>query len=202
MVTALLVWTCLTAEPAWRLAGEAAGGVRWYTRERPGEAVHELKATALLDAPTARVWAVLLDYESYVRTMPSTAEAKVLAREGATVAYVYTRYDVPILSPRDTIVRLEDETTDAAVARLLSWRATDAKDALMPPRPGVVRVRKNEGQWRLEPRDGGKRTFVVYTLFSAPGGDVPTFLVNQVNGVGVPTTLESLTKAALRRGAD
>ncbi len=198
MHSVLVLLSLLSAEPAWRLAGEAAGGVRWYTRARAGEAVHELKATALLDAPTAQVWAVLLDYESYVRTMPSTAEVKVLGRDGERVSYVYTRYDVPFISPRDTIVRLEDQTQDPSVARVLSWRATDVKDALQPPTPNVVRVRKNEGQWRLEPRDGGARTFVVYTLFSAPGGDVPSFLVNQVNGVGVPKTLDSLSAAARR----
>lgn len=199
MLSALALVSVLSAEPAWRLAGEAPGGVRWYTRERPGEAVHELKATALLDAPTAQVWAVLLDFERYVDTMPSTAEAKVLDRDGPAVSFLYTRYAVPVLAPRDTVVRLEDQTRDPAVARVLSWRATDAKDTLAPPKPGVVRVRKNEGQWRLEPRDEGRRTFVVYTLFSAPGGDVPAFLVNQVNGVGVPSTLESLTRAANAR---
>jgi len=194
MLHAVMVALALAAEPAWEPGGETASGVRWYTRAREGSALRELLATGVIDAPPADVWAVLLDFDGYTRTMPSTVKVKVLAAEGA-VHWVYTRYALPLVAPRDTIARMVSRAGEADGVWLLTWTAVSDLDALMPVEAGVVRLRTNEGRWRLESHDG-RTTRVTYQLFTDPGGDMPPFILNQFNGLGVPLTFESLQKAA------
>jgi len=187
----------LAGEPAWELGGETATGMRWYTRARsPGR---EVLATAVVDAPPADVWAVLMDFEGYPRTMPTTDKVKVLVSEGA-VHLVYSRYALPLVAPRDTIARMVSRVDVAGGVWLLTWKAVNDLDALMPVEPGVVRLRINEGRWRLEARDDG-RTRVTYQLYSLPGGDVPLRLVNEFSGLGLPATFDSLQRAARAHSA-
>lgn len=195
-VTTLALLLILHAEPGWTLAGsDRAFDARWYTRSVPDRPVNELKATGLIDAPLEQVHRVLLDFEGYARAMPSTAASRVLARDSERSAWVYLRYDVGVLSPRDTVVRMS--WSGEGDVRWLRWTAAGARDELAPVADGVVRLPVNEGSWVLEAR--GQKTFVTYQLLSVPGGAVPAFLVNSINGAGVPRTLEALERAA--RGA-
>lgn len=199
MVTALFLSLALSAEPRWHPAG-SAGTIHWYTRAREGQAVNELKATALLNATPEEVWSVLTDYPGWVKTMPSTDAAEVLARDGQGHALVYLRYVLPLIAPRDTLIEVTEQRTDAAW--VLSWQvAPESRDAERPKAKGVVRLRVNEGQWRLESREAGTKTFLTYQLLSAPGGDVPPFFINRVNTLGVPKTIESLERAIAARRA-
>jgi hypothetical protein len=184
-------------EPRWVPVGNAAG-VHWYTRARPGSEVNEIKVTALLDATPDEAWAVLADIEGWVETMPSTAAAEVLQRDEAGRALVYLRYVLPLISPRDTLIELTAQ--QGAQAWVIAWRAAaPERDVERPVAPGTVRLRVNEGEWRLEPREGGAKTFLIYRLLSAPGGSVPPFFVNRVNTLGVPQTIDSLRKAIVAR---
>jgi hypothetical protein len=179
-------------EPGWKPAGrDATCDSRWFTRARPGVEVHELLATGLVDAPLDAVFAALLDFDDYQRTMPATAASKTLERtDGA--AWVYLRYELSVIAPRESVVRMSWRRD--ATSASLAWSVDTSRDQLAPSAPGAVRVATNEGSWRLEPRDG--KTFVTYRLLSAPGGSVPVFLVNSINGVGVPKTFAALERAA------
>lgn len=197
LVLPLILSLVVTAEPRWEAAG-SANGVHWYTRARVGSAVNELKATVLLDATPAEVWAVLTDYPGWVKTMPSTDAAEVLSRDEAGHALVYLRYVLPIIATRDTLIELTEARTDAAW--VLSWvAAPEARDGERPKDDDVVRLRVNEGEWRLEPRADGQKTFLTYRLLSAPGGDVPPSFVNRVNTLGVPKTIAALQAAITAR---
>ena len=199
MGAGLLLSLVLLAEPRWEPAGHSAG-VHWYTRAREGVAVHELKATALLEATPAEVWAVLTDFEGWVKTMPSTDAAVVVARDAPGRTLLYLRYVLPVIAPRDTLVEV---TESVEAGRLvLSWKAApESRDATRQVTAGAVRLRINEGLWQLEPREGGTRTFVTYQLLSAPGGEVPPVFVNRVNTLGVPQTFEALQRAVQTRRA-
>lgn len=197
MLHLALLLSLTAAPPPWVHAGEA-GGVHWYTRQRDGVPVNELRATVLLDATRDEVWAVLTDYAGWTETMPSTQVAEVLDRPAPGRLLVYLRYALPVIAPRDALVELEETRDDAAWT--LTWHpAPDTLDAARPLPKGVVRLRVNEGRWRLEAREGGAKTFLTYELLSAPGGDVPPFFVNSVNTLGVPKTMDSLKRAIAAR---
>ena len=196
----LLVSIVLVAEPRWEPGGSSEG-VHWSTRAREGSPVRELQATALLDATPGELWAVLSDFEGWVKTMPSTDAAVVVARDAPGQTLLYLRYVLPLIAPRDTLIELT-ERADPDGRQVLSWKAApEARDVERPLQAGVVRLRINEGFWQLEPREGGAKTFVTYRLLSAPAGDVPAFFVNRANTLGVPRTFEALRVAVRQRRA-
>jgi len=200
MVLSFALALVTAQQVAWVPAGRGPGALRWYTREKAGSAVRELRATSLLPLPPALVWEVLTDFEGYVQTLPGTVEAKVL-RSDEVSADVYLRYVLPLISARDTVVQMRAEADPARGRWQLSWSSTENRDAPTPP-GDTVRLARNVGSWRLSSREDGKATFVEYELHSPPGGGVPPFIVNQVKGRGVPETFAALERAARLRSRD
>ena len=82
----------------------------------------------------------------------------------------------------------------------MSWTAAPKEqDSLVPEKKDVVRVRVNDGYWLLEPREDGKKTFATYYVYTVPGGSIPTFIINQANGMAVPKVFESIKKTVIDR---
>jgi hypothetical protein len=187
-------------QPRWELAADP-DGVKVYRRDKEGSAVKEMKAIGLIDATPKEVWDVVRDLENYPTQMPYTAEAKVLTRtEGDKEVLFYSRLNTPLVSERDYIIALKDESewNEGKGFYKVSWTvAPPEKDVLMPEKKDVVRVRVNDGYWLLEPREEGKKTFATYYVFTAPGGSIPTFIINQANGMAVPKVFEAIKKTVI-----
>src|SRR4051812_8612539 len=83
----------------WRLASES-GGVKIYSRLRPGSALKEFKAIGTIDAPTNVVHNVVNDVAGYPKFMPYTAECRILKRDGGSI-FTYQRISPKIVSDRD-----------------------------------------------------------------------------------------------------
>ena len=172
-------------------------GITVYNRPRAGSAVHEIKAVGLIDAPPKSAWAVIRDYDHYKDCMPYTEESKILGREdGDKVIFFYSLINAPLVSRRDYVIRLVDESDwkDGQGYLKSSWDITPNGP---PPKDGVVRVKANEGYWLLEPRDGGKKTFVTYWLYTDPGGSIPNWVANKANQSAVPDVFRAIRKHAL-----
>jgi hypothetical protein len=176
-------------------------GVTVLSRPRAGSQVGEFLTTGFIDAPPHAVWETIRDYDNYTRDMPYTKEGRVLSRtpDGRVIRF-YSLVTVPFVSERDYVIEVLDESRwDEGRGFLkMSWK--HLPDAV-PVRAGVVRVTVNEGSWTLEPRDGGRRTFATYALFSDPGGSLPKFLVNHANSTTVPDVFRSVRKLAVARAA-
>ena len=181
----------------WKFDGRTTSGLRWYTRTNADAGTSEVLATAVIKARADDVWAVLNDYDGYVKSMPSTAAASVLERDGADVAWVYLRYTLPFMADRDTVVRMESlEPLDGGV-RLLSWRADgDSRKAAAPP---IVRLRVNSGSWKVESRNGGRSAALTYQLKTGSAGGIPAAFKELANRVAIPQTFERVSKAANAR---
>lgn len=188
-------------EPRWELAAEPPG-IRVYGRSKPGAEVREMKAMGLVDATPHEFWDVINDLENYKSTMPYVSESVVLKREDNSTLF-YTRLNAPLVDPRDYIIKLVDDSKwDEGKGFLkVGWTVVNDRDELMPLKKEVVRVRINEGYWLLEPRDGGKKTFVTYYIYTSPGGSVPTFIANQGNSIAVPKVFEAIKKSVEARRA-
>lgn len=177
----------------WERAAQQAG-VTVYKRVDPASGLTELKAIGTFDVPPRAVWSVILDYVNYPRTMPYIEASQVLrTEEGGRVLFVYNRVAAPVIDKRDYVLRVSDESDGSGVL-LLKWTA--ANDGGPPPAPGVVRVTRNDGYWRLEPVDGGRRTFATYYVFTDPGGSVPRFIVNTANSSAIPDIYKAVRKHA------
>ncbi|KAA0256082.1 hypothetical protein FBQ97_08000 [Acidobacteria bacterium ACD] len=185
----------LLASPAaagdWTLAVEKQG-VKVWTRQAQGVDVREVRAESTFDLPAPRILAMLADVGSYSRLMPLTDESRLLRRDGRA-AWFYMVIDPPWLSHRDFCIRTwQWRREDGA---LVSEWATD--EAGCPaPRPGMVRILRNEGRWTLTALDEGT-TVVGYEALTDPGGNVPKWMVN----MGTPGSLVNVF-TALRKAAE
>lgn len=199
MTTLVLIPLMLLAadEPRWKLDAEEEG-IKIYGRAKEGSEVREMKAIGLIDASPHEIWKAIRDYDNYTKTMPYTVEAKVLARgEGDKDILFYSRLDTPLVSSRDYIIKIKDESDwkEGKGFLKVTWTAapTDA-DSQVPVKTDIVRVRINDGYWLLEPREDGKKTFATYYVYTSPGGSIPNWIANKANGIAVPKVFEAIKK--------
>jgi len=201
MTSLLLIPLMLLAadEPRWELAAEETG-LKVYARKRPDSEIREMKAIGLVDATPHEVWQVVRDLEHYTTTMPYMEEGKVLSREpDDKVIYFYSKLNTPLVDRRDYIIRLVDESEwkEGKGFLKVAWTVVNDKDDLVPVKADVVRIRVNNGHWLLEPREDGKKTFITYYLYTAPGGSIPTFIANKGNTIAMPKVFEAVRKSVL-----
>lgn len=187
-------------EPPWEQVAHD-DGVTVLTREKPGTGIQELRATGDFDAAPGAVWKALWDYPNYRKNMPSTEVSDVLAtEEGGKTIYFYSVISAPFVAKRDYVLRIRDTTDpkDPAGALTVSW--TVVTDKGPPAKRDMVRLKVNDGFWRLEPRDGGKRTHATYYLFTDPGGSLPKWIVNLANKSTIPEVFRCLRRAVKATG--
>ncbi len=204
MTCLLLISLLLSAdEPRWELSAEDTG-VKVYGRKRADSEIREMKAIGLMDATPQEIWKAVRDLEHYTTTMPYMEEGKVLSRDpDDKVILFYSKLNTPLVDRRDYIIRLLDESDwkDGKGFLKVSWTVVNDKDDLVPVKADVVRVRVNDGYWLLEPREDGKKTFVTYYIYTAPGGSIPNFIANKGNSIAVPKVFDAIRKTVARERA-
>jgi hypothetical protein len=198
MVHVLLLPLLLTVTPdsgpGWEQAARD-DGITVFSRTKPDSSVKEMKAIGIIDAEPQAVWRTIRDYAHYDSTMPYTEESRVLrSEEDGKVIYFYSVVNAPLVSRRDYIIRLVDESAwnEGKGYLLVTWKAAEGD---VPEKDGRVRVKVNDGFWRLEPRDGGKRTFATYYVYTDPGGSVPKWIINNANKGAVPDVFRAIRRA-------
>jgi len=180
----------------WAKASEGEG-VTVYTRPKKGADLSEVLAVGLVDASPRAIWDMVRDFASYTKTMPYVEASELLATEdGGRVLYAYNRIAPPLVARRDYILQFTDESAwqEGRGYLKVAWTAVEGRGPA--PIEGVVRVRSNVGYWKLEPRDGGKRTLVSYYVFTDPGGAIPRFLVNAANTSAIPDLFRAVKRHA------
>lgn len=140
---------------------------------RDAEGASEFRAVATVEAPLARVIAVLSDVPRHVEWRSRLAEARVLERPSERVAILYNRiHGAWPVSDRDVVVRSETHVEGPDAVRI-ELRAVESP--LAPEREGVVRVPLLEGRYALAAL-GPERTRVEYGMRMELGGSVPGWL--------------------------
>ena len=169
-----------------------------YNREKEGSDIKELLAIGIIDAPPARVFKVVGDYENFKDFMPYTVASHVIKTEpyqGKTRTWWFTRLNLPLVSDRYyTLVLTDGKEGDSYKSE---WFM--AKD--LPPDPAwgdpsiaayqgkgsePVKTRENKGYWLFEPVEGGTKTRAHYYVYTDPGGAIPTSIANKANSIAVP----------------
>ena len=162
------------------------------TREKEGTPIKEVKAVGDVDAPPARVFEVVTNYEHQAGNMPYVKDQKVFSRTDNEVIF-WTVADFPMVSMRDWVLKAVFEKNFDGGKYRASWSPTESKEA-PPPADGVVRLTVNTGSWTMEPLDGGKRTRATYALFTDPGGSIPSFIANKANTTALPDLFAAVRK--------
>jgi len=60
-------------------------------------------------------------------------------------------------------------------------------------KPGVLRVKRNEGSWLLEPA-GATKTRATYFIYTDSGGKLPAFLANVASEIGIKKVFAAVRK--------
>ncbi|NTX39822.1 START domain-containing protein [Myxococcus sp. CA051A] len=164
-------------------------------RARPGTQAKDVWAEGELAASAVDVQAVLRDVDAYRHWMPYVKESRLLKELPDEGQLTYTRLDLPVVSARDYIsnVVLESKLVeDGSGVFAQRWQAEP--DAI-PQRRGTVRIRLNEGSWRVEPR-GEDKSHAVYRFTVDPAGSIPGFLARMGQKDAVEDTFRAVEKRA------
>jgi hypothetical protein len=190
LLVTLLTASCLFGDE-WREVSKNSN-LTIYARHRPGSSLEELRAVGEVNAPALKVETVLGEVSRYPEFMPYTKESRLLAPDSQLC---YMLLSPPIVGERDYTIRVARESRkgeNGNTTYYSHWETANAEGP--PPRPGVNRVKINEGSWLLEPV--GDRTRATYVLYT-DGGGIPAFIANIANKQSISQLFEALRARVL-----
>jgi hypothetical protein len=190
---------CLADDPlqsvdpsdGWKLVTKS-DSLLLYSRLRSGSPIKEFRAIGEIDAPTSSVLAVIDDVPNYPKFMPYTQECRLLRSEGSSTV-VYQRLSPKICCDRDYTLRIFRKSWAVAngIVFLNIW--TPANELGPPERKGIVRIKKCDGSWLLEPIGVGK-TRAIYSVYADSAGAIPPFLANHASQIGIGKVFAAIRK--------
>lgn len=146
--------------------------------------VHRAQHALEIDAPPAACFEALVDYESFPRWQAAVEEIEVLDRDADGLG-------------RDVRVTVDAKLRRVAYTLRYSYR-----------RPALIRwdyvegdVEHVDGEFRLEPLDGGERTRATYVLGIDPGFPAPALVVRRLNDAVMKRSVEDLKREVDRRAS-
>jgi len=172
-------------------------GVTVYRNKRSKQ-IH-LAAEGVIPMPPELVESAILDYERHPKINEAVAESRVLTR-GSSTQLVYQRLDIPVISDRDYVLRVEwgrdgDE-------RWIEYQAVEGVMGAETPRRGIVRLKDHRGSWQLRPIENGKATFARYEMQIDLAGWVPGWMSRGRAGEDIPQLFEGMRRLALEQAGD
>ncbi|HYO55993.1 SRPBCC family protein, partial [Archangium sp.] len=178
----------------WELITDGDVAIRVRLRpDIPGG--REIWAEGVLDVGIQDIQSALRDHENFRHWMPYVTESRVLSSGPDGTRVTYTRLNLPIISNRDFVLRVEDEQVLAEDGTGVFRQKWTPDNQALPARNGVVRLRHNEGSWHFTPRGEGKSHFV-YRFTVEPGGSIPGFLAGLGQKDAVMDTVRAVEKRA------
>jgi len=160
---------------------------------RPAEgSLYEIRATAESSLSPAAIFETIWRQREHIQFVPNLKRLDLLSEAGDE-RVTYEQLAIPLARDRDYTVRLQKHV-DADAQRYEITFAT-ANDVGPPPDKNYIRVQAIRGRWLIEAGPDGKGSTLRYEIFSDPGGAVPSWLLNRVQGEGVT----KLVRAMLQR---
>lgn len=156
--------------------------VLWALIEIPDNPVKKGVAVAVVDAPPAKVFATLGDYENIKDFMPYVAKT-VVDERAPPVTTVSFWLEFPLgLSGRNYQLKLTDTSReiDGVKCFVSEWVYT-----------GKGNIIDTTGGWEISPW-GKDKSLARYTVFTDPGGSFPTWIKNKAAGTALPKVLEAV----------
>jgi ribosome-associated toxin RatA of RatAB toxin-antitoxin module len=178
------------AAAGWTAAGTTRG-VTLAFRDDAELEVREVRATAELSFPAARIFPLVCDFNHYGLLVPGVRETKIISGTAPLNYEIYMRYAPRFLvvSPRDVVVHVQSQSTSDGFS---SCHWTDLKER-EPEQKGVVRMSLLRGSWTIEPLDV-TRSRIVYQIAVNPGGRLPDWLVRRGAVSALPDVIDQLRR--------
>ncbi|NUN15006.1 MAG: hypothetical protein HUU55_15360 [Myxococcales bacterium] len=155
------------------------GDIVVQTANVAGSSTPKVIASAIVDAPMEKVWAVISNCSDYPKNMVRVADAQELSRNGNKVRCKVT-IDMP--APLSDL----SATTDAV--HTVGKKRCERKWTLVEGD-----YKHNEGSWKLERLgEDGQKTLVVYEVFAEPNIAIPQALQKLAQEKSVPDLFKKL----------
>jgi hypothetical protein len=188
----LLALLLVAAPPSGWEEQSRNNGIVIYNRSKTGSDIKEVLAIGTFDAPPEKVHRVLDDGGHYKDFMPYCKVSRILKRDDKNV-WSYERINPPLINERDYTVKISHAEVKKPDGTVVVHHMFTQSNADGPaPVDGVIRLSVLDGRWELEPIEGGKKTRATYYVYTSPGGDVPTFIVNAANSTAVPNIFDAV----------
>lgn len=189
-----LVWMLLAAEPAaWRsVATERELGV--LMRKVEGSPHEEIRIQTLSHLGSAALCRAAYGDGSLDPAVSAPVVEHRVLREEAGARVVYERIKPILVAERDYTLAFQYRQDESGGCSVEFSTANELAPSL---RPGVVRLTRIKGAWRVTPRADG-RAELLYDVWTDPGNAGPLFLVERARR---DSALESV-RLALRRAAE
>jgi ribosome-associated toxin RatA of RatAB toxin-antitoxin module len=183
-----------TAGPEWQVLSNK-DGVLLERRPHDGSQVYEVRVTAQSRLAPAAIFDTIWKQREHMEFVPYLKRADLISDAGDE-RVAYEQVAVPLVKDRDYTVRLQRRVNPDAQRYEVVFKT--ANEAGPPPDKSHVRINNIQGRWLVEPGADGKGAKVSYEVLSEPGGAIPTWLVNRVQGEAVTR----LVRAMLQRTLD
>jgi ribosome-associated toxin RatA of RatAB toxin-antitoxin module len=188
----LLVLASLAQAAAgeWTAAGTTRGATVSY-RDDPRRGVREVRATAEVDFPAARVFPLVCDFTHYGSLVSGVQETTVLSGAVPADYEIYLRYAprFVVVAARDVVVRVQGASRPDGSGGCQWTHVTGGE----PERKGIVRMPLLRGSWTIEPLTA-TRARVVYQVTVDPGGRLPGWLVRRGAVSALPDVIEQVRR--------
>jgi len=162
------------AQADWVLKTEKEG-IKVYTRNMAESKIKAIKIACTLPTTLSKLAVAIFDITTAKQWVYSTKSCTLLKQVSPAELYYYSEVNVPWpVSNRDFVAHLK--LTQNPVTKVLTVDAENVP-GFTPTKANVVRVQHSVGKWVAEPA-GQNQVKVEYTLFTDPGGSVPSWLIN------------------------
>jgi hypothetical protein len=164
----------------------AAGEIIVSSKKVRGSEQPMATMLAVVDAPPARLWAIISKCGDYTRTMVRVAASKQLWKKG-NVHRCRVTVDLPF--PLSDLTA----TTDA-VHTVVPGKKWERKWKLVEGD-----YHRNSGSWTLAPfDDAGQRTLVIYKVHAEPDVPIPDGIRRAAQRKSLPNLIEHLRRQVVR----
>ncbi len=151
-------------------------GLNVFTRKMPNSKILGFKLEGVIDAPIEQIMENMRSVETSAEWTPDLAEKTTIEEISDAEAITYSRNDLtwPV-SDRDFVTH--NKLFLHKERKLLYVMTKSIIDQRSPPRKGIVRAWLSYSNIGLRPISP-TRTYVEWTIFADPKGNIPTWVVN------------------------
>lgn len=151
-------------------------------KPEPGSDLPRVSITAVIEAPSERVWRLIDDVNNYHRNLAGVKRARELSREGERVMVEATiGVPFPLKDMTSTSESLHQDLGEGRYRRTWNMVHGDYK--------------ANSGSWDMLPFEGdANRTLLIYQVFAVPKMRIPKKLQEMAQKKAGPKMVEQLRK--------
>ena len=184
-------WYELQNDEGWKLIKET-DRVKIYNKQLEVSLLPAYRAEIFSDVKTDWLADAAWLIEKSAEVFPNAyiTDAGIYHRRGDTSFTAYQIFDIPILSPRLY------QFNSIRNGNTIHWVRTDTVNAGFNP-DGLLLPPVNFGSWNME--KVGNQSRITYRLCTDPGGNVPLWIIEQVNQHYLPQLMVDLETFALKK---